>query len=266
MEKVEERMKATEQPLEIRSALGPGQIEPLTFTDRAGGRQRSGDGYPLKAAVLGQAHWMAVGKLTPGLIHEINNTLCVIGNYVQLLMLERERRGWDIMKQLTAMSSSLERAQNLTHRIAAYAREKAQPLSFIQVNEVLEKALTLASVQRRFREIQVHKAFSEHLPKVEAEPRSLMDAFVELLTIDGQTVAQSHAITVSTCSASGWVTVTFSTPDRAWPCSETGLILARQIVEQQAGRLVREAGGESAAGSISVWLRVSAEAIAVQAA
>ncbi len=247
------------QQSEVGTAMGPSQVELLTLTDTAVGRQPSADGYQLQAAVLGQAHWMAVGKLTPGLIHEINNALCVIGNYVQLLMLERERRGWDIVKPLAAMSHSLEHAQTLTHRVATYVREKAQPSASIRVNELLEKALTLASLQRRFREFQIHRAFSDNLPEVRGDPRSVMDAFVELLTIDSHVVAQGATVTIATQSTPGWVTVTLSGSDHAWPCSKASLTLASQIVEQQAGRLLSEASPGQVGGNISIWLRTSAD-------
>ena len=260
-------METIHHQVEAGIALGSKQVDLLPRTDTVAGRPRSADGSQLQAAVLGQAHWTAVGKLTPGLIHEFNNALCVIGNYVQLLTLERERRGWDIVKPLAAMSNSLERAQALTHRVAAYARENAQPSSSIRVNELLEKALTFASLQRQFRELELRTAFGDNLPEVEGDPRSLMDAFVELLTIDSQPVAQGGAVTISTRSTPGWVMVTLSGPDRAWPCPEASLTLARQIIEQQGGRLVREAGPGSAAGTLSVWFRVSTDtAAAAQAA
>lgn len=252
------------QQSEMGTAMGPSQVELLTLTDTAIGRQPSADGYQLQAAVLGQAHWMAVGKLTPGLIHEINNALCVIGNYVQLLMLERDRRGWDIVKPLAAMSHSLEHAQALTHRVATYVREKAQLSSSIRVNELLEKALTLASLQRRFREFQIHRAFSDNLPEVRGDPRSLMDAFVELLTIDSHVVAREAAVTIATQSTPGWVTVTLNGPDGAWPCSETSQTLACQIIEQQGGRLVREGGPGQAEGTLSVWLHTTADTVTAQ--
>lgn len=259
-------MKTIQQQPEVGTVVGSSRSELLTLTHTVIGRQRSADDYPLKAAVLGQAHWTAVGKLTPGLIHEINNALCVIGNYVELLMLEQERQGWDILKPLAAMTNSLERTQALTHRVATYVREKAQPASSVRVNELLEEALALASLQRRFRDLQLHKAFSDNLPEVEGDPRSLMDAFVELLTIDGHIVVRGGTVTISTRSTPGWVTVTLSGPDHGWPCSEASLTLARQLVEQQEGRLVREAGPGQAAGTLSVWLRASADTVAAQAA
>ncbi|CBE68887.1 MAG: hypothetical protein F9K13_09060 [Candidatus Methylomirabilis oxygeniifera] len=252
-------MKTIQEQPGTGTAVGPNQVGLPTHTDTAVSHRQSTDGCQLKAAVLGQAHWTAVGKLTPGLIHEINNALCVIGNYVQLLMLQREHRGQEILKSLTTMSATVERVQTLTHRVAAYARVKAQPSSSIRVHELLEEALALASLQRLFREFQVHRAFSDNLPEVRGDPRSLMDAFVELLTIDSHAVARGGIVTISTRSAPGWVTVTLGGSDHAWSCSKASLTLASQIVEQQAGRLLSEAGPGQARENISVWLRTSTD-------
>lgn len=200
-------------------------------------------------------HWVGVGKLTPGLIHEINNTLCAIGNYLQLLMLERERRGWDILKPLQAMSNSLERAQALTQQVAVYAREPARPQSRLRVHDLLEAAVALAHLHRAFRGLHLRRAFADNLPEIEGDPRSLMDAFLELLTVAASALGQGGTLAISTESTADWVVVSFSGVGQ-WPqCSDDSLTFARQIVEYQEGRIVREVQPGSTEGQLSVWLR-----------
>jgi len=223
----------------------------------------SGEGVPAELTILERAsfdaaqdrHWVGVGKLTPGLIHEINNALCVIGNYLQLLMLERERRGWDILKPLQAMSNSIECAQTLSHRVAVYAREPARPQSLLQVNNLLEEAIALAHLHRAFQALHLRKAFADNLPEIKGDPRSLMDAFLDLLTVAASAVGRGGALAISTASTADWVVVSFSGAGQ-WPqCSDESLALTRQIVEHQGGRVVREAQPESTEGQLSVWLR-----------
>src|SRR5574337_242753 len=200
-------------------------------------------------------HWIGVGKLTPGLIHEINNTLCAIGNYLQLLMLERERRGWDILKPLQAMSNSLERTQTLTQRVAVYAREPARPQSRLRMHDLLKEAIVLAHLHRAFREIHLRQAFADNLPEIEGDPRSLMDAFLDLLACAASVVGRGGTLAISTTSTAGWVGVSFSGVGQ-WPqCSDESLTLVRQIVEHQGGQVVREAQPGSTEGQLSVWLR-----------
>ncbi|MGB4781401.1 hypothetical protein, partial [Candidatus Methylomirabilis sp.] len=191
----------------------------------------SGEGVPAELTILGQAsfdaaqdrHWVGVGKLTPGLIHEINNALCVVGNYVQLLMLERERRGWDILKPLQAMRNSLECAQTISHRVAEYASKPARPQARLQVHDLLEEAVALAHLHRAFRELHLRKAFTDNLPEIEGDPRSLMDAFLDLLTVAASAVGRGSTLAISTASTSGWVVVSLSGAGQ-WPhCSDESL-------------------------------------------
>lgn len=225
----------------------------------------SDEGAPAELAILGQVsfdaaqdrHWVGVGKLTPGLIHEINNALCVVGNYVQLLMLERERRGWDILKPLQAMRNSLECAQTISRRVAEYASEPARPRSRLQVHDLLEGAVALAHLHRAFRGLHLRQAFADNLPEIEGDPRSLMDAFLDLLTVAASAVGRGDTLTISTESTSGWIVVSLSGAGR-WPhCSDENLTLARQIVEHQGGRVVRDTQPGPTEGQLSIWLRIS---------
>ena len=268
----------TDPSTELQDRRDSGNVGETT-DPQAGPTHRGGNGcdpevlpltngrHPLTAgetSILGQAsfdvaqdrHWVGVGKLTPGLIHEINNALCVVGNYVQLLMLERERRGWDILKPLQAMSNSIERAQALSHRVAVYAREPVRPQARLQVHNLLDEAVALSHLHRAFRELHLHQAFADNLPEIKGDPRSLMDAFLDLLTIAASAVGRGGTLTISTESTSDWVVVSLSGAGQ-WPhCSDESLTLARQIVEHQEGRVVREAQPGPTEGQLSVWLKV----------
>lgn len=236
----------------IRTGARPDQ------ESRSGGECHP-EGHDHRQAVLDVAqnsHWVAVGRLTPGLIHELNNAFCVIGNYVQLLMLEQKRRGWDIVKPLTAMSNSLEHAQALTHRVAGYVRQPACPRSRLPVNDLLEETLALASLQRTFRELHLRKSFADNLPEIEGDCGSLMDALLELLVRAAHVVERGGALTISTESISDWVVVSLNGAGRWRQCTDESLALARQIIERQGGRIVREAQPEALEGQLSLWLRV----------
>ena len=227
-------------------------------------RWASGNGALAELAVPGQdsfdaaqvRHWAGVGKLTPGLIHEINNALCVVSNYVQFLMLAQEGKGWDILKPLQAMSSSLDRAQAVSHSVAVYARELTRSQSPLQVNDLLEKAVALASLHRAIRGLHLRKAFAEHLPEIEGDPGSLMDAFLDLLTVAASTVGRGGTFTISTESTSGWVVVSLIGDGQWTPCSHESLAITSQIVEHQGGRVVREDQSGPTGGQISIWLKV----------
>lgn len=219
-----------------------------------GYRQNGHDDRRVALDFAQNSHWVAVGRLTPGLIHEINNAFCVIGNYVQLLMLEQERRGWDIVRPLTAMNASLERVQALTHRVAGYVRQPACPQSRVRINELLEDILALASLQKACRELQIHTAFADNLPEIEGDSGSLMDAFLELLVYAAHTLGRGGSLTISTAPISGWVAVRLSGPAQWQQCQDGTLAFVHQVVEHHGGQVVHEASSGTEE-QLSIWLR-----------
>lgn len=191
-----------------------------------------------QAAILRQAHWAAVGGLTPGFIHEINNVLCVVANHVQLLMLQSERRDWDILRPLQVMSDNLDRVEKLAHRFAAYARSAQRPPRMLCLNALVDNAIALLEHQRTFLRLQIQKEFAQDLPEIEGDPGPLTDAVVELLSAGARAIPRGGTLTISTQSSPGLVMIGFTGAGQ-WPhVSDDSVILARHIVEQQGGRLV----------------------------
>jgi hypothetical protein len=173
-------------------------------------------------------------------------------------MLEQKRRGWDIVKPLTAMSTSLERAQALTHRVAGYARQPACSRSRLSVNDLLQETLALASLQRTFRGLRLHTSFADNLPEIEGESGSLMDVLLDLLVCAAQTIEHGGTLTISTQSIPDWIVVSLSGTGQ-WQQHVNGtLTLTHQVVERQGGRVVvREAQPEASDGQLAIWLRIS---------
>ncbi len=226
----------------------------ITHTRLPGNSHRKADargGNGSGGATLQHAHWAAVGKLTPGLIHEINNILCVISNYIELLALHSERGVGGISRSLEAMSGSIGQARALTHRFGAYARAGDRFPYLLCANDIVENAIALLKLQKAFREITIHREFSRDLPEVEGDPCRLMDAVVELLTAAVPLIPRGGAFTISTRVTPGWILIGF-TGDGEWcQSSEGSLSVVRQLVEQQGGQLICECGPEPAPG---IWM------------
>lgn len=150
------------------------------------------------SVVLRQAHWVAVGRLTPGLIHEINNILCVVGNHVQLLLLNNEGGDVDLVKPLQVINEYADRAQVILHRFAEYARPlEEHSLSRVRVSDLLEDALALAHLQRPLRKLHLRKEWAEGIYEIEGNPNHVMDTFIELLTTAAHAIPCGGTLTIS---------------------------------------------------------------------
>ena len=235
------------------------------------------------SAILGQTHWVTVGRLTPGLIHEINNILCVVGNHVQLLLLKNGGDNADIVKSLQVINGYTDRAQALLHRFAKYARPPGRPSSRFRVTDLLEDTLAFAHLQRPFRKLHLRKEFATDLPEIEGDPNPVMVVLIELVTIAAQAIPSGGTLTISSqlnCgmrndpienphseirhpySSMPWVVIGFTGVGQ-WPhVSDRELTVARALVEQLGGRLTCEDGQDATCrvSTTGIWLALPQQA------
>lgn len=232
----------------------------------------SGEGAPAELAILRQAHWAAAGQLTPGLIHEVNNVLCVVSNYAQLLLLKTEGEGSDIVKSLQAIGDYTDRAQAILHRFAEYARSPDRSSTSFRITDLLEKALALAHLQRPFRTIHLRRKFAEDLPQIEGNPHLVMDVLFELLQIAASVIPAGETLTVHTQPIFSGSTrlpagdsagplargaVIGFTGAGQWPqASSSELAVARTLIKQLRGRLMCECDRDatSPVPIVGIWL------------
>lgn len=222
-----------------------------------------------RSTVLRQAHWVTVGHLTPGLIHEINNILCVVGNHIQLLLLKNEGGGVDLVEPLQVITEYTDRAQAILHRFAEYASPLERSLTRFRISDLLEDALALAHLQRPLRKLHLRKECAEGICEIEGDPNRVMDVFIELLMVAAHAIPCGGTLTISTQSIpstglragfSGLTSLTSGNsagpvPNKVvigftgvgqWPhASDRGLALARALVEQLGGRLMCESSRDT---------------------
>lgn len=202
----------------------------------------------------GPAHWTTVGRLTPGLIHEINNSLCVVGNHVQLLLLKHEAcpelsgrgGGADLVKPLQVMNEYLDRAQAILHRFAEYATPLTRSPSRFHVSDLVEDALALAHLQRPLRRLHLRREFAEGPLEIEGDPNLVMDVCIELLTVAAHAIPCDGTLTIFTRSiraddpagpTPGGALIGFTGVGQ-WPhLIDNGLTAACALAEQLGGRL-----------------------------
>jgi signal transduction histidine kinase/CheY-like chemotaxis protein len=124
----------------------------------------------------------ALGQLTGGIAHDINNLLTVILGNFEMLAMSAEERGGDGALDLNLAEAGLragESASQLMHRLLAFARR--QPLS----PQVIDVAALLRSVEPLLRRslgepIALRIALQEGLWRALADPAELENAIVNL--------------------------------------------------------------------------------------
>ncbi|MEW6187348.1 MAG: HAMP domain-containing sensor histidine kinase [Thermodesulfobacteriota bacterium] len=128
-----------------------------------------------------------IGKITPEVIHDINNLLTGILGYSELLSMKTlEDEG--LKKGLNTISFSAEKCKVLLGRILSLSRPEGSA-RFGDVNEWLEETLDLRRCALRHQQIEVVKEFSAPLPVISADGTCLQKALLSLIFVAEEALA-----------------------------------------------------------------------------
>lgn len=121
----------------------------------------------------------SVGQLAAGAAHEINNPLAIIYARAQLLEMRESDEGKK--KNFRQMMEQIERITSILNNLMDFAKPSPPVMEKIDLNEVVERALTFVMSGLEKRDIKVSTAFSADLPRIDGDPRRLEQVFLNLL-------------------------------------------------------------------------------------
>lgn len=137
----------------------------------------------MREAVLIQTHKMrAVGTLTAGVAHELNNPLNNIMLTVHMLLedyndLPDEER----IEMLNEVAEEIGRSKKIIRNLLDFARESTSTMEPLDLSALLADTLRLLENQIRFSGITVDLQFADNLPMIHGDFQKLQQVFVNLL-------------------------------------------------------------------------------------
>ncbi len=136
-----------------------------------------------RGAVLVQSHKMrAVGTLTAGVAHELNNPLNNITITAHMLLEDYDGLPDDERKDMIRdVIDEAARSKKIISNLLDFARESSSTLEPLELDRLLEKTIRLASNQIKLSGIKIDFQATENLPRIHGDPQQLEQVFLNLI-------------------------------------------------------------------------------------
>ncbi len=136
-----------------------------------------------REAVLVQSHKMrAVGTLTAGVAHELNNPLNNITLTAHMLLEDYDELGEDERKDMIKdVVHEAGRSKKIISNLLDFARESSSELEPLALDELLQGTIALASNQIKLSGIKILFQSTGNLPRVHGDSQQLQQVFLNLI-------------------------------------------------------------------------------------
>lgn len=143
----------------------------------------------------------SLGRLTAGAFHEILNPLNIISGHIQLMLLD-EALDSRSSKYLNIMKGQSGRIEKIVKGLLQFSRYSKPKNKKIDINNIIEKTLSLLEYDAKFRTIQVIKSLEPGLPPIMGDGEKLSQVFFNVLSNIKDAMPDGGTCTISTSDPS----------------------------------------------------------------
>ncbi len=153
----------------------------------------------------------AVGEMTSGIAHEINNPLTSIIGFAQLVM-DRNIPD-DIRKDIGVIYSEAQRTAEVVKSLLAFARKHAPVRQPTDINGIINGVLELRAYEHRVNNIQVNTRFDPKLPETVVDYFQMQQVFLNIILNGETTMLEAHnkgTLTITTQKVNSTIKISFT--------------------------------------------------------
>ena len=147
----------------------------------------------------------AIGELSSGIAHEINNPLAIIGQEAEWMRHllkdpDRENTQWqeDLKDSLQEIGRQIDRCKDITHKLLDFARKKEPLVQGSDLNRLIEDMVKLVEKEAVHKNIIIARNYAEDLPAVSTDTPLMRQVVLNLLNNAVYAVDKDGSITVTT--------------------------------------------------------------------
>jgi len=139
----------------------------------------------------------SVGQLAAGVAHELNNPMGTITLFGRILQKElAHNKKWE--KDIGLIIQEAERAAKIIKDLLNFSRETQVKPGIVDLNKLMEEALTLLVEQSLFHNIQVKKNLDGGLPNTFADADLLKQVFLNIILNGAQAMGGKGVLSIET--------------------------------------------------------------------
>lgn len=142
----------------------------------------------------------ALGTLSAGIAHEINNPIGIITSRVEVMMLEAEEEGLpaEVRKDLEVILRHARRVAAITQGLLSFARQSSGTRSPVNLNQVAAEIVQLARKDMSRARVEVTMKLDETMPAIVADANAIGQVLLNLLTNARSAMPEGGEITIET--------------------------------------------------------------------
>ena len=168
------------------------------------------------AHILHQDKMMSLGRLAASVVHEINNPLTGILNYINLMdrILKRgpleESKREKFLQYLDLVEKETSRCSQIVSSLLTFSRRTTSSFEQVKVDELLDKCIILSQHTLELNNISLEKHIHPKIPSVKGDANQLQQCIINLIfnAIDAMKDKGTLSLIAAHDSAKGCVLIT----------------------------------------------------------
>ncbi len=150
----------------------------------------------------------AMGTLSAGVAHEVNNPLASISSLIQ--MIQSKDLDPDTLGKLKLISQQVARITRVTKDLMDFARTRPAARSLSNINEIIEISLRLARFDESFQKLTVKMDLKTNVPLIWADSDQLQQVFLNLFLNARDAMPDGGELSIATAHSKSEISIEIS--------------------------------------------------------